>query len=40
MGCTSFVCMRRKSCIFAAEYAENNDCIIRTKTIEYVFVGT
>lgn len=32
--------MRRKSCIFAAQYAENNCRIIRTKTGGYVFMGT
>ncbi len=32
--------MRRKKCIFAAKYAENNICIIRTKTGGYVFMGT
>lgn len=35
-----FFAMRRKSCIFAAKYAENNNCIIRTKTMEYVYMGT
>jgi hypothetical protein len=32
--------MRRKSCIFAAKFAENNNCIIRTRIMEYVYLGT
>ena len=39
-NCISIFAMRRKKCIFAAKYAENNICIIRTKTGGYVFMGT
>lgn len=31
--------MRRKSCIFAAKFAENNMDISRTTMMEYVYLG-